>query len=319
MLARLGRTVRRMRGCGSHRAAPTATKSWACGSTCSARHSYTRASARLLRVARPVVGEPVEEGVVDDLLGVITPQPDQLAGVEWIMRSLKGQNLKGCILTDDTGVGKALQALLAACRFGVKALVLFLVPEPVVDVWLATAWTLFPGQSVRALFENGLATTEATASSIADGGWLFMTYQHYVQNTAIFGQRSVRARIDLLVCDDAHLIANESERHREVSAAPSEKRLLLTATPVLNDRRMLWSLLDLAHPGSVSDTFERWGWMEWGDHGTADSAAQPEEVATALRELWSAQAQHYVRARTEKYICVRYSSEWRPSVYWTDF
>jgi len=265
------------------------------------------------------VEEPVDVGAIDHLLGVITPRPDQIEGVVWIMRTLKGENLKGCILADDMDVGKTLQALLASRKFGRNARVLFLVPKAMLDVWLSTARTLFPGQSVRALFENGLATTEATASSIADGGWLFMTYQHYVQNTAIFGQRSVRARIDLLVCDDAHLIANESERHREVSAAPSEKRLLLTATPVLNDRRMLWSLLDLAHPGSVSDTFERWGWMEWGDHGTADSAAQPEEVATALRELWSAQAQHYVRARTEKYICVRYSSEWRPSVYWTDF
>ncbi|KAJ1632334.1 hypothetical protein T492DRAFT_989639 [Pavlovales sp. CCMP2436] len=106
---------------------------------------------------------------------------------------------------------------------------------------------------------------------MAGGGWLFMTYQ--VQNAAVFGRGGGWARIDLLVYDEAHQLANDSERRRVVLAAPAEKRLLLTATPVSNNQRELWSLLDLAHPGSAGSSFEGWGWMEQGDHGTADSAA----------------------------------------------
>ncbi|KAJ1640320.1 hypothetical protein T492DRAFT_931612, partial [Pavlovales sp. CCMP2436] len=98
-----------------------------------------------------VVEEPVDVGAIDHLLGVITPRPDQIEGVEWIMRTLKGENLKGCILADDMGVGKTLQALLASRKFGRNARVLFLVPKAMLDVWLSTARTLFPGQSVRAL------------------------------------------------------------------------------------------------------------------------------------------------------------------------
>jgi len=141
---------------------------------------------------------------------------------------------------------------------------------------------------------------------MAGGGWLFMTYQYYVQNAAAFGRGGGGARIDLLVCDEAHQLANESERRQVVSAAPLVKRLLLTATPVSNNRRELWSLLDLAHPGCVGHCFKSgWGWMEAGDHGTADSAGQPEEVAAAVRAWWSERAQHFVHALTAKYLLRR--------------
>jgi len=45
--------------------------------------------------------------------------------------------------------------------------------------------------------------------------------------------------------------------------------------------------------------------MEAGDHGTADSAGQPEEVAAAVRAWWSERAQHFVHALTAKYLLRR--------------
>jgi SNF2 family DNA or RNA helicase len=57
---------------------------------------------------------------------------------------------------------------------------------------------------------------------------------------------------DLVIVDEAHLLANLSSKRRQaVSALRARKRLLLTATPVANKVTDLYSLVDLSSPGRL--------------------------------------------------------------------
>jgi superfamily II DNA or RNA helicase len=251
-----------------------------------------------------VVAAPEQAEDVGDLIGVMVPRQDQRDGVAWIMKSYQGKlgggMRKGVILADDMGVGKTLQALMVAKAQGKHARVLFICPRAVLDIWVSTARAIYSGQSVRALFENGLGATDTIASFMSGAGWLFMTYQYYVLNAAAFGRSG--AVIDLLVCDEAHVLCGESERRVVVAAARAKYRLMLTATPVSNDRRELWFLLDMCEPGCVGDSYDSWGWMTAGD---AAAGVPATEAAVFVRAWWAEQVQSVVRGLTQSYLLRR--------------
>ena len=57
------------------------------------------------------------------------------------------------------------------------------------------------------------------------------------------------AGVDLLVADEAHGLAHESQRANAVRCTPARARILITATPLSNDLMELYRLYDLARPG----------------------------------------------------------------------
>ena len=64
------------------------------------------------------------------------------------------------------------------------------------------------------------------------------------------------AKVDLLVCDEAHRLKNATQSTKGAMALESLRclrRVLLTGTPIQNDLDELWSVMDFACPGLMGD------------------------------------------------------------------
>ena len=106
-----------------------------------------------------------------------------------------------------------------------------------------------------------MRTADGNINSFMTGThWLVVSYELFTLHFGAF-RRHGRNRIALVVFDDAHLLGQLNTQRRACArTVPSERRLLLTATPCSDDPMQLYSLLDLAVPGCAADP-ETWRCM----------------------------------------------------------
>lgn len=111
-------------------------------------------------------------------------------------------------------------------------------------------------------------------------------------------QAIATGRIGTLVLDEAHLLANQSQRSKAARnlSVMADRRILLTGTPVWNDVAGLWSLLACACPGAfgsyydfcrryASGTSGAWGFKTGAPSNEAELSARLEQVL--LRRTWA--------------------------------
>jgi SNF2 family DNA or RNA helicase len=173
------------------------------------------------------------------LLGRLRPHPYQLSVVE---RAL-GMTSTGVILADEVGLGKTIEAGLLYTELALRGMaqtVLVIAPKSLLPQWQ---------EQLRELFATDFTLTdEKRFQGFEREPRLICSLQQFVRS---FDKLSDRT-FDLVIVDEAHLLANfTSKRRRAVAALPARKRLLLTATPVANKLTDLYSLVDLAAPGRL--------------------------------------------------------------------
>ena len=175
------------------------------------------------------------------------------------------------------GSGKTLQALVVADELaGPSGRVLIHAPLAMVDVWQKTARKSHPMRDVRAIRTGAAADT--IESFMTGDHWLVVSYEYYAAHYAAF-LRHGGARIQLLICDEAHKLGGcDTQRYVRVRLCPTDKLLLLTATPCANSLRTLWPLLNLCSPGVAGE--EKWwvravvGPIERDDQGALGRVAR---------------------------------------------
>jgi adenine-specific DNA-methyltransferase len=209
-------------------------------------HAFNRRilAEDLIRVRRP---DDRERYAASQRQARIDPNPHQIDAVIFALRRLREG---GCILADEVGLGKTIEAglVIAQSRAEGAQRILLIVPKSLIGQWQNELLTLF-----------GIVAREDQANFFAPGvhlvGREFAGSEHGAE---LLG--SV-APFDLVVIDEAHEIfaglhkrfardgvydetSNEAlMAHRVRGFLRSASVLLLTATPIQNSLAELWGLV----------------------------------------------------------------------------
>eukprot|EP00250_Pteridium_aquilinum_P019069 c24278_g2_i1 orf=2-5470(-) len=185
----------------------------------------------------------------------------QLVGLQWML-SLYNNRLNG-ILADEMGLGKTVQVMaLIAYLMEFKGNYgphLIIVPNAVIVNWKSELLRWLP--SVSCIFYVGgkeqrskLYSQEVCALKF---NVLVTTYEFIMRD------RSKLSKVEwkYLIIDEAQRMKDrESRLSRDLDRFRCQRRLLLTGTPLQNDLRELWSLLNLLLPEVFdnSKSFQDW-------------------------------------------------------------
>ena len=213
----------------------------------------------------PAPAESVSDARFTSLNGLVAQGRSlfmyQAVGVDWLI-SLFENGLNG-VIADEMGLGKTLQTIVFLAHLhahGIAGPFLVVAPLSTLSSWEAEfrGWT--PQLSV-ARYHGTPAERKALRETIfrdPPHAPVVVTSYEIAMNDA---QHLKRYQWKLLVVDEGHRLKNIKCRLlARLKEYPSENRLLLTGTPLQNDLRELWSLLNFLLPNIFDSLsrFERW-------------------------------------------------------------
>lgn len=170
----------------------------------------------------------------------IEPRPYQIDSAVSILESMRGSG----ILADEVGLGKTIEAGIVLKEMVLRDTVrraLILVPASLVFQWRQELEEKFDLAVTEP--ENPEALTEADAEGI-----LLLSLAR--AKSAKVQEALLRIPWDLVLVDEAHALKNHlTQSHRFVFSLRRRHTVLLTATPVQNDLRELYNLINIVSPG----------------------------------------------------------------------
>ncbi|HUY76324.1 MAG TPA: SNF2-related protein [Ktedonobacterales bacterium] len=169
----------------------------------------------------------------------VRPHPYQLRVVEQALR----EKAPSAILADEVGLGKTIEAGLIYKELALRGIAqstLILTPKALLNQWQ---------DELRERFdEDFVLTDERRFRGFDQEERIICSLPQFVRSFDRIAPRTW----DMLIVDEAHLLANPaSKRRQSVSLLRARWRLLLTATPVANRLTDLYSLIDLVAPGRL--------------------------------------------------------------------
>lgn len=176
-----------------------------------------------------------------------SPYPHQVRTVRRFLHQLGGSG----IVADEVGLGKTLEAGMIIQEYMQRGLVtnwLLLVPASLVEHWQHELAKFFPPEALtvkvprtrtEALTENGLLLSIDRAK-----GKL---------REVLLGRKW-----DLVIVDECHILKNsQTQNYKFVYSLSKKYCLLISATPVQNEVRDLYNLVNLCKPGILK------GWEDF--------------------------------------------------------
>ena len=187
----------------------------------------------------------------------------QKQGLNWLA-NLYNTNTNG-ILADEMGLGKTIQTISLLCYLAEIKHVwgphLIIVPTSVLLNWEMEFKKFAPGLKILSYY--GSPTERAKKRK----GWnkqdtfhvIITSYQLAVTDQHVFK----RKKWGYMILDEAHNIKNfRSGRWQALLSFNSERRLLLTGTPLQNNLTELWSLLYFLMPKTLMESGELEGFAD---------------------------------------------------------
>lgn len=204
----------------------------------------------------------------------VRPHPYQMHVVEQVLR----EKAPAAILADEVGLGKTIEAGLIYKELALRGIVrsaLVLAPKALLSQWQ---------DELRERFDEDFTLTdERRFRGFDQEDHVICSLPQFVRSF----ERIAARPWDLLIVDEAHLLANPaSKRRRSVAQLRARWRLLLTATPISNKVTDIYSLIDLVAPGRFG-TLREFEAEYVADPGTARTV-RPQQVAelrSIVREL----------------------------------
>lgn len=189
--------------------------------------------------------------------GRVDPNPHQIDAVVFALRRIPEG---GCILADEVGLGKTIEAGLIISQLMAEGMrrVLLVVPKSLLGQWQTELYALF-GIEAR----QGVLDPEAFG-----GSGVFLAHRELAGGTKGASVLKAVDPFDLIVVDEAHEVfsniykryrkdgdydetSNQSRtagRLREVVKRSGAPVVLLTATPIQNSLAELWGLVQYVEP-----------------------------------------------------------------------
>jgi len=213
----------------------------------------------LVRVRRP---DDRERYAASQRQARIDPNPHQIDAVIFALRRLREG---GCILADEVGLGKTIEAglVIAQSRAEGAERVLLIIPKSLIGQWQDELLNLF-----------GIQAREDQTNFIAPG--VYLVGREFAGSERGAGSLSAVSPFDLVVIDEAHeIFAGLHKRygrdglydetsdealmaHRVRGFLRSAPVLLLTATPMQNSLAELWGLVQyVERTGTLLGTSRR--------------------------------------------------------------
>lgn len=167
----------------------------------------------------------------------VRPHAYQMRVVEAVLR----EKAPAAILADEVGLGKTIEAGLILKELTLRGIArrsLVLAPKALLGQWR---------QELREHFdEEFVLTDERRFRGFDVEPRVICSLPQFVRSFDKIGARAW----DLVIVDEAHLLANPASKRRQyMGLLRAHWRLLLTATPVANKLTDLYSLVELVAPG----------------------------------------------------------------------
>ncbi|CUF79758.1 SNF2 helicase, putative [Bodo saltans] len=235
--------------------------------------------------------------------------PHQVDGIRWLLAIFK--NAVNGILADDMGLGKTVQvigflsALYGQRYFGTHLIV---VPLSTLDNWKREfekwcPWLPLVTYHGNKDFRTGMRTWlkrryhnswkhqpaftqrnrqgEAVESLVKEVGCVVLTTFDMVMADAAALCKLIPW--DILIVDEAHRLKNfDCKLLKCLRKCQTEGRLLLTGTPLQNNVKELWSMLNFVVPTLFDDVDEFSGWFRQAELVSAAATAADSESASSL-------------------------------------
>lgn len=218
-------------------------------------------------------GLPVVDVVLDPELTRVL-RPHQIDGVRFLYEAVTGMAAlehehvtpgQGAILADEMGLGKTLQtiALVAtllrqSCYYssmtrGTVDKVLIVCPLSLVSNWRREFRRWIGRSSIGVLAVEGDGRTElAQFVSGAQYQVLILGYERLRNCAAELAK--VQRSIGLIVCDEGHRLKSANAKTtRCFDVFSTKRRVLLSGTPIQNDLKEFYAMIDFVYPGLFDD------------------------------------------------------------------
>jgi SNF2 family DNA or RNA helicase len=224
----------------------------------------------------------------------------QLNGINWL-RTLGSYGL-GLALCDEMGLGKTIQTLACVIaesnlyreRSKAKPINLIICPNTLVLNWLQEYKKFFNTSEVSVFkFENEIKPGKNDKIEI-----YITSYEKVRDNTGIFSA----VNFFYLVLDEAHIIKNpKTKLYNSIRSIRSERRVILTGTPIQNNVMELWSLFDFLMPGFLGSEND----FEIKFHKKIHSNIKKLNLEEKLQEKIFQTSLHEIRRRIKPFILRR--------------
>ncbi|PWN34705.1 uncharacterized protein FA14DRAFT_160196 [Meira miltonrushii] len=180
-------------------------------------------------------------------------RPYQQIGFEWLV-NLYNSGSNG-ILADEMGLGKTIQTISLlghlACDKGIWGPHLVVAPTSVMLNWEVEFKKFLPGFKILSYYGSQRERKEKRKGWNSDNSFnvCITSYQLILADQHILRRKAWQ----YLVLDEAHHIKNfRSQRWQTLLGFNSQRRLLLTGTPLQNNLMDLWSLMYFLMPNGIN-------------------------------------------------------------------
>lgn len=233
----------------------------------------------------------------------------QIQGLNWMV-SLHHNGLNG-ILADEMGLGKTLQTIsfLSYLKHyrDIHGPHLIVVPKSTLQNWAREFEKWSPDFKVALLAGSKEERQEAIQKYLIpqDFEVCITTYEICLIEKSALKKLSFA----YIVIDEAHRIKNvDSILSQIVRAFTSRGRMLITGTPLQNNLKELFALLNFICPEIFSDYSDLDSFLHKDDSGTSDPEEANKKVVEALHKILRPFLLRRVKADVEKSLL--------PSAYW---
>ncbi|MBU9721837.1 MULTISPECIES: DEAD/DEAH box helicase [Bacillaceae] len=204
----------------------------------------------------------------------------QREGVQWLLKMR--QFSFGACLADDMGLGKTIQTIAY-----IESLVskdsrssphLILCPTSLVTNWAQEINTFAPSLKLH-IHEGKVVERSLTLANNYESTDIIITsYPLAVRDRELLQ----KYKWSSLILDEAQKLKNVASKLRKsIKLIQSFHTIALTGTPVENEPKELWSIMDLLNPGYLRD--EEWFFDRFIRKGLTESKAQLEQLKSLIR------------------------------------